>query len=86
MLKARAFPDGAAQANWLDRGKEWIDARLHRVSSQQLVTWDKEATRILQALAEDPDEKIAGFATDAVRYRLWASPLDYWLSVIRKHQ
>jgi len=82
LLLAKGLPP----ATWWDRCRQWIGEWFPETSSQRLITWDKEPIAVLQALAEDPNEKIAGFATDAMHYRLWAAQQSYWLEVIQKHR
>jgi hypothetical protein len=86
LLHAKTFPARLPPATWWERCRQWIGEWFPETSSQRLITLSKEPIGVLQALAEDPDEKIAGFATDAMHYRLWAAPWSYWLEVIDKNR
>src|SRR5262245_12989786 len=84
-LFATVYPSSPPPLNWWDRCKEWIGYRGHDDSSHWLVTWDAKAAVVLSALAKDPDERIAGFASDATKLPPWHIPQDYWLEVIQKN-
>jgi hypothetical protein len=75
-----------ADAGWWDRFKQWLSDKMPAASSQELITWNRDTSGVLQALSNDPDAKISGFAKDAMHYRLWAAPRSYWLETIRKYQ
>jgi len=86
VLHAKLFPQGpAAPPTWWDRCQEWFGVRWREASSLRLVVYG-EAAEVLRALAEDADEKIAGFAADVMRIRPWRPPTDYWLEVLAKHR
>jgi hypothetical protein len=87
VLFAQVFPDAATPpASWWERCRQWLRARSPETSSQRLVTWNEEAAAVLRTLADDPDEKIAGFAIDAGELRPWRLPQGYWLEVLQKHR
>src|SRR5262245_49331057 len=85
LLESRMFAaPPPPTATWWERTIEWLNLHTNRLTSRELLTWDKSSRGVLQALAEDADAKVAAFAKDAMHYRLWASPHGYWLDLMRK--
>lgn len=89
----RAFPQPPVTPTWWDRVKEWVGYRPRSVTSWDLCTFDfgrviedREGVQpVLEVLAGDPDEKIAGFAQGIREWRPWTAPQTQWLMELDKH-
>ena len=88
-----AFPQPPVTPSWWDRVKEWVGYRPRSITSWDLCTFnfgqapeDREDVQpVLEALADDPDEKIAGFARGIREWRPWTAPQTQWLIELEKH-
>jgi len=88
VLFAKLYPPSPPPTSWWHRCKEWLGYQSRDESSHWVVTviLDTKAAGVLRALAEDPDEKIAAFASDLAKLPPWRVPQDYWLEMIQKQR
>lgn len=92
--RLHAYADSSPM-NWWQSVKERLTPNAKARSSFDLVCWDlpisipdaKHAERaaVLQELAADPNERIAGFAVAAPKCTPWTSTDGYWIGLLAKY-